>query len=179
MPRSVTMTSFTTRPDRGGEGGVGWEFIRAGAVVAAQGGWTVNAIIDARDVESVMGALDAEDLLENINVWPVAVPSHVLARVGDRRTRLSYIAWWGGAQRVLKVAASQGLASIFHQVTFATASLPPLTVPIGAHGVWGPLMIPQALIGLPTSRQRLLETTRSHAAKKLASRLVRALASIS
>lgn len=150
--------SFSTRPSRGGEGGVGWAFVRAASERARRHGKRVTVIFDARDALDVQKAICDAGTASFARLEPVAVPAAILHRVGDRRTRLSYLAWTDQARKALANIVRCENVSVVHQVTFATTSMPPVHSGLqGAFTVWGPTTVPSAVPNGVQVRSRSLQ----------------------
>jgi len=137
------VVSFVTRPDRGGEGGVGWSFLVGAAQRASQSADRLSAIIDSRDAADVARHLSMLGLDQSVEVHAVPLPRHIAQRFKDRRSRSAYMAWLPGAHHLASVLSSRHSFTNAHQVTFATATLPP-AIPrrTAPHRVWGPVGVP-------------------------------------
>lgn len=142
--RAPVVISFATQPHRGGEGGVGWFFIREMARVCAREQSQLDAIVDSRDVPDLKHALAHEGLSGVVRLREIALPKGAQSILGDRKTRQAYLMWRAGAMaEANRLHRIHGSSALFHQVTFATATLPPAFPQLAStHKVWGPLMVP-------------------------------------
>lgn len=141
------IVSYVTRPGHGSEGGVGWAFLLAAAEHVRSTGEHVQAVIDARDFDSVKAELSKLQISSSVTLLPVPIPDTVLSHFGDRRTRGSYLAWRMRARAKVKEICHSQPVSVAHQVTFATATLPPVVGKLGpTRSIWGPLNLPAAPI---------------------------------
>lgn len=138
--KSIAMVSFATRPGKGSEGGVGWAFIE-GAIATTRSVADLHLVIDQRDYDDVVLAV-SQLQAPHVSVHPVSIPRVLANRVGDRRTRASYLLWRAKASKVVFRIHRSVKLDVVHQVTFASAVLPPVRVPTGARGVWGPVSVP-------------------------------------
>ncbi|OZF51288.1 glycosyltransferase [Rhodococcus sp. 14-1411-2a] len=134
--------SFATRPSQGSEGGVGWTFVRAAGQLAESTGTHVDLICDGRDEIELRAAMEFESWSNSMTVHPVALPSAALAKFGNARTRLSYLAWMPKARLLANRLVANSRYRASHQFTFATASMPSCLPTKAAMRVWGPLAIP-------------------------------------
>lgn len=145
MP-AIALVSFTIHPTAGSEAGVGWSFLTA--ALAQRADRRVHLVFDARDEAAVRLGLTTLAGADRVVVHAVPVPAPVLRRYGDRRTRQSYLAWLPAARRRLRAIAKQEPLAVAHQVTFASAVLPPvLTRGVADRIVWGPLSVPASASG--------------------------------
>ena len=145
MP-ALALVSFTIHPTAGSEAGVGWAFLTA--ALELQPSATVHLVFDARDEQAVRLGLERLPGAERVVVHAVPVPGPVLRRYGDRRTRQSYLAWLPGARRRLRAIGRAEHLTVAHQVTFASAVLPPvMTRGVADRVVWGPLSVPASASG--------------------------------
>lgn len=139
---AILLISFTTRPGEGSEGGVGWSFLLASAITAAAQGTELHAIIDERDERPVRAAL-AMSLVDTttITIHAVAIPAKLASRFGMSRSRGSYLAWYPVAlTTAIRLNRRIGFG-VVHQVTFASATLPPV-FPAGIERkIWGPIAV--------------------------------------
>ncbi|WP_147050448.1 glycosyltransferase [Kocuria flava] len=161
---TIVIISFTTRPGHGSEGGVGWSFLQAAAEVATRQEEKVIAIIDDRDARPIHESMQASKISSVVEIRPVKVPRPLLRMYGNRRTRASYIGWAICARKLLKEIIADRQPRIVHQVTFATASLPPVFFGIkDVRALWGPINItsePAKIPGLPTGiTRRIIQFT--------------------
>ena len=147
MPDACTvLVSFTIHPLHGSEAGVGWAFLEA--LLARDRREVVHLLFDARDHAAVRSAVDARPDRARVVLHPVPVPAPVLRHYGDRRTRQSYLAWLPGARHRLAALSVELSPRVVHQVTFASAVLPPVLGPgRGGRVVWGPLSVPSSAEG--------------------------------
>lgn len=138
------IVSFATRPGRGSEGGVGWAFASQAAEWAFAHGEELLVVIDERDLGDVLQALEVMGPAgRNVRLVPVSVPTRLLQKYGDSRSRQTYLGWSLRARRQVAKFVADGVVDLVHQVTFATTSLPHvLPVNKGARTVWGPVMVP-------------------------------------
>lgn len=140
---------------------MGWAFVSQAALRAFDRDEHLTAVIDARDRENVDQALlDLGEAGRRVSVVPVPVPSVLLRKYGDSRSRETYMGWRWAAGRLIKSKARAGELDLVHQVTFATASLPHVLPSIpGVRTVWGPVTIPAAAVaakeGSPPLHERL------------------------
>ena len=169
----ILLVSFATQPDRGSEGGVGWHMLKSAFQVSQQTESELHVIIDHRDAPGVLGSIEKLDPKLARNIHTVALPLMAQNRFGKSKSRASYLAWYPMAlRRAFKLHAEFNF-DIAHQVTFATASLPPvLPAPI-RHKVWGPVAIArQPALGI-NGTASLLDTATTYAAKNLGRNLSR------
>ncbi|WP_375400958.1 glycosyltransferase [uncultured Amnibacterium sp.] len=149
------LVSYTIRPGAGSEAGVGWAFLEA-SLKRSDG--QVHLVFDARDRAPVADELERSGRMGRVVLHPVPVPRPVLRASGDRRTRQSYLAWLPAARAMVRALAAQESLAAAHQVTFASAVLPPALVPHAARRVvWGPLSVPVSALGArsrPSRRSR-------------------------
>lgn len=140
------LVSFSTRPEHGSEGGVGWSFLKAAATLCAQEEQQLFVVCDARD-ELEIRARKA-DLVgsDQLKLIPVSVPQRLLDRYGDSRSRQTYLGWRRvAADAISELCRKQRDISVVHQVTFATGVLPSaIPKEITARKIWGPLSVPWA-----------------------------------
>lgn len=146
MTSSTALISFTIHPASGSEAGVGWAFLDA--LLARSPDDEVHLLFDARDEPAVREGVAGHPDGSRIVLHPVAVPAPVLRHYGDARTRQSYLAWLPGARRRLRELAASSPFAVAHQVTFASAVLPPvLQDGVAGRLVWGPLSVPASATG--------------------------------
>lgn len=138
------IVSFSTRPSRGGEGGVGWHFLVAAAERAKSNGSQLTALIDKRDESEVGQALAARNLSSSVELRAVPIPKSAMRWVGSSRSRESYMAWLPRARSVARGIVRDEKPRSVHQVTFATMFLPSVVRKLeGPRRVWGPVGIPR------------------------------------
>lgn len=142
---SRVLVSFSTRPDHGSEGGVGWAFVKAAANLCSRDGQQLFVVCDARDEREIrerQGGLIGADHLQLV---PVQVPQRLLARYGNSRSRQTYLGWRRTAADAISELSRKQDITVVHQVTFATGVLPP-AIPknLVARKIWGPLSVPWA-----------------------------------
>ncbi|MFD1720166.1 glycosyltransferase [Amnibacterium endophyticum] len=146
MSDVVALVSFTIHPTAGSEAGVGWSVLDA--LLSRSATDRVHLLFDARDDAAVRSGLERHPAGDRVVLHPVPVPGPVLHRYGDARTRQSYLAWLPGARRRLRRLASSVRLDVAHQVTFASAVLPPVLAPgVAKRVVWGPLSVPASASG--------------------------------
>ncbi len=171
--RSHALISFVTQPGRGSEGGVGWAIAAAANRYAHRRPAFVHLVVDARDSINVEAALGA-DRSPRVMLHPVALPGWAERRWGQSRTRASYMAWLPSARRVLRRLDQLQELSTIHQVTFASAVLPPaFSSTSRAHRIWGPVNLPWAPTLAQGATASSVELARLRAAKVLARRNAR------
>jgi glycosyltransferase involved in cell wall biosynthesis len=137
------LVSFSTRPGRGGEGGVGWGFLRAAAEYSLRNNVVTHVVVDARDVADIAGAVSSVPGASQLRISPVSLPVWALQRYGDARTRASYLAWLPAARRAVRDLVGGGAVDLVHQVTFATATMPSVLPRSNrVKRVWGPVAMP-------------------------------------
>lgn len=139
----ILAVSFVTRPGSGSEGGVGWAMLKSAAEYTSTWGGKVDAVIDARDLHIVQNAIEANQLAETINLFPVRLPTLAENKYGDSRSRGSYLAWLPAARKTTQRLCDKHRYAAAHQFTFATASMPSIIRSLPARTVWGPLAIAQ------------------------------------
>lgn len=138
---TALIISFTTRPNEGSEGGVGWNFLLAAAQLAQSRAIRVHAIIDERDADSVRAAIALTSFGQFLELHPVAIPTQLRDRFGASRSRGSYLAWYPGAFKLAVRLHREHSFTTAHQVTFATATLPPVLPRSLPQKIWGPLAV--------------------------------------
>lgn len=142
---SKVLVSFATRPGKGSEGGVGWAFLCAGLEWAQIHNERLNVVVDGRDEEAIRSALPTELSTEHLALFPVLIPTAMWWRYGDSRTRETYLSWLFSARAKVRELVTSTGADVVHQVTFASAVLPPAIPRMpGIKRVWGPLSVPWA-----------------------------------
>ena len=142
----LALVSFTIHPVAGSESGVGWSFLTA--ALARRPDDRVHLVMDARDDAAVCAAIEAGPDRDRVVLHPVPVPAPVLRHYGDARTRQSYLAWLPAARRRLRRVGAAHRLAVAHQVTFASAVLPPvLRRGVADRVVWGPLSVPASATG--------------------------------
>ena len=146
--------SFVTRPSQGSEGGVGWTFLRAAGLLAESTGTRVDLIFDSRDETEVRAAMESETWSSFVTVYPVRMPRAALAKYGNTRTRLSYLAWMPKVRILAKRLVANSNYRAAYQFTFATASLPSCLPDMSGLRVWGPLAIPDRSTGTGLSNRQ-------------------------
>ena len=121
---------------------MGWSFLLASAITAAAQGTELHAIIDKRDEQLVRAALSKSSVDSTaITIHAVAIPSKMASRFGMSRSRGSYLAWYPIALATAIRLHRNIRFAVVHQVTFATATLPPVFPPGIERKIWGPIAV--------------------------------------
>ena len=144
--KRIALVTFAASPGQGSEPGVGWEFIKASMTLASSSNCDVTVFYDARDTANVQESKEwvAMSTATNFRMRPVRFPKFLVSFFDGRRTRFAYLVWRALAKReIVWFQRRNGRFDVAHQVTFATAYLPPVVRHTkGLRVVWGPVMIP-------------------------------------
>jgi glycosyltransferase involved in cell wall biosynthesis len=121
----IVVLAFACEPGRGSEPGVGFEFVKAIAIIARDEGRRVVVMTRPHRVSKILDELVRHDLASFMEIHPVSVPRWAVVLTGRRRVRLAYLMWqWIAVNRVRRMLASTAEPAIVHHVTFATEALP-------------------------------------------------------